>query len=149
MDIKPKKKFLENHPRLRKFIDNEISDAMSLRVKMCWIVAIMWVVLQVALLKVVGMLLHKAITDVEMTKQIFAIMKDFYGWANVVFLVWILIYMLGRQNVQFKVLGLIELNISNNPVKDNLTGASDTELNPNMIIKEHTIVPSGNTRTGE
>ena len=149
MDIKPKKKFLENHPRLRKFIDNEISDAMSLRVKMCWIVAIMWVVLQVALLKVVGMLLHKAITNVEMTKQIFAIMKDFYGWANVVFLVWILIYMLGRQNVQFKVLGLIELNISNNPVKDNLTGASDTELNPNMIIKEHTIVPSGNTRTGE
>lgn len=145
--MEPKKKpMLDKFPRIKKLVENEIADAMSLRVKMCWIVAIMWVLLQLALLKVVFLILNRAITDVEMIKQIFTIMRDFYAYGNVVFLVWIIVYMLGKQNVHLKVLGIIELNIENGTAQNNSYAEQPA---PQEEIAPEIIVPKGDTRTGE
>jgi len=151
MEQKIKKNFLDSHPRIKKVVENEMADAMSLRVKMCWIVAIMWVLTQLALFKIIFTIINKAITDVEMAKAMFSVMKDFFSWVNIVFLIWIIVYMLGKQNVHLKVLGLVEVDISNNaetnaPVKFN-------DLKADEITKENSkpqvIIPTGDTRTGD
>jgi hypothetical protein len=146
MDPKQKKPLLDKFPRLKKLVENELSDAMSLRVKMCWIVAVMWVLLQLALIKIIFLILNRAITDVEMIKQIFTVLRDFYSYGNVVFLVWIIVYMLGKQDVHLKVLGIIDLEIGNGSKSDNAYAT------PSPVPGSEAsgmIVPTGDTRTGE
>jgi len=147
-DRRKKVAFLDKHPRVKKLVENEIADAMSLRVKMCWIVAIMWVLLQLALIKIIFLIINRAVTDAEIVKSIFTVLRDFYAYGNVVFLVWIIVYMLGKQNVHLKVLGIIELNISNSPNKDNPMQDQQPEqcLGP---VDNDLIIPTGNARTGE